>query len=397
MLKVLARAACMMMVAGFFSPLGSLPGWAQEAAPIKIGFTVSLSGKYREPSAMIHTAFQIWEQEINHHGGLLGRPIKLLTYDDQSDEKLVRPLYEKLIKADQVDLIFSPYGSPLTLAASEVSERHKMVMLAVGASGEEIWSRGYKYIFGIYAPARRYFIGFLDLMGRQGLTTVAILYEDSSFNRSAAQGAEEWAGRFGLKVSLSQGYRQGEAELPGLVAKMTRMNPDGLILSAYPDDGYVLLEQLRQTRRRPPALGIALAPTYDAFAQRAGSMAEGVFAPSQWEPLGRMPFPGSQEFIKAFKGRTQQPPQYHGAAAYAAGQILAKAVTAAGSLEQEKIRDAIRSLDTVTVIGRFKVDHTGMQIGHNPLLIQWQQGKKEIVYPTSLQTAPPRFDLPGRP
>jgi len=68
-----------------------------------------------------------------------------------------------------------------------------------------------------------------------------------------------------------------------------------------------------------------------------------------------------------------------------------------GSLDQEKIRDFIHSLDTVTVIGRFKVDHTGMQIGHNPLLIQWQQGKKEIVYPTSLQTAPPIFDLQGRP
>ncbi len=371
----------------------NFPGYPVELRPIKIGFTVSRSGKYREPSAMINTAFKIWEQDINQRGGLLGRPVQLIIYDDQSKTELVRQLYEKLIVRDKVDLVFSPYSTSLTLVASEVTERHKLVMLACGASGEENWSRGHRYLFGIYAPARRYFIGFLDLMARHGLTKVAVLYENSSFNRSAAAGARDWAARFGLTVTLSRGYQNGEAELPGIISELVRQNPDGLILSAYTDDGYVLIRQLQKAGYRPPALAIALAPTYPQFARRAGSMAEGVFAPSQWEPSARMPFPGTKEFIDKFTTISGHAPQYHATAAFAAAEIMAKAVTSVGSLNQEKIRDFIRGLDTVTVIGRFKVDHTGLQIGHNPLIIQWQQGKKEIVYPTSMLTATPKFDL----
>jgi ABC-type branched-subunit amino acid transport system substrate-binding protein len=119
-------------------------------------------------------------------------------------------LYQQLIDKDKVDLVFSPYGTPLTLAASEVTEGHKYVMLAAGASGEAIWSRGYKYIFGIYAPAKRYFIGFLDLIARHGLTSVAIVAENTSFNLSCAQGVREWAPRFGLQVTLNRVYQKGE-------------------------------------------------------------------------------------------------------------------------------------------------------------------------------------------
>ena len=141
---------------------------------------------------------------------------------------------------------------------------------------------------------------------------------------------------------------------------------------------------------------MAITPSYPDFARRAGDTAEGVFGTSQWEPVSRMPFPGSREFIEKFQAATGQLPQYHAASAYAAGELLAKAVTAVGSLDQKKVRDFIHSLDNVTIIGRFKVDHTGLQIGHNPLIIQWQQGKKEIVYPATMQSAPPRIDFSGK-
>ncbi|MFZ2088629.1 MAG: amino acid ABC transporter substrate-binding protein, partial [Desulfobaccales bacterium] len=367
-----------------------------ELPPIRIGLTVSKSGKYQTPSSMIHRAFQIWEQDTNNRGGLLGREVQLVVYDDQSNEKLVRHLYEQLIVTDKVDLVFSPYGTPLTLAASEVTERHKFVMLACGASGEENWSRGYRHLFGVYAPASRYFIGFLDIMARHGLMSVAILYEQSSFNISAAQGAREWAARFGIKVALFRGYKQGASDLPQIIPEVIKENPDGLILCAYPDDGYLLLELLRNAPHRPKALGMAITPTFPEFVVRAKDMAEGVFAPSQWEATVRMPFPGTKEFLEKFMAAKGEIPQYHATAAFATAEVLSKAVTATGSLDHGKIRDYIQNLDTVTVIGRFKVDHTGLQIGHNPILIQWQKGKKEIVYPTSMRTAPPLFDLPGK-
>lgn len=384
--------AALLMVIILFS--GAALG-AEGDNSVKIGLTVSKSGVYREPSAMIHTAFKIWEQETNARGGLLNRPVRLVVYDDQSKPELVRQLYRQLIEKDGVELVFSPYSTPLTLAASEVTEAHRYVMLACGASGEAIWSRGYKYIFGIYAPARRYFIGFLDLIARHGLTSVAIVAENSSFNLSCAQGIREWAPRFGLQVTLDRTYQKGE-EFQGIIREIGEQRPDSVILCSYPDDGYLFLQESAKASHRPKTLCMAITPTYPDFGRRAGAMAEGVFGASQWEPVSRMPFPGSREFIEKFQAATGQLPQYHAASAYAAGELLAKAVCAVGSLDQKKIRDFIQSLDTVTIIGRFKVDHTGLQIGHNPLLIQWQQGKKEIVCPATMQSAPPRIDFSGK-
>lgn len=362
-----------------------------ETEPIRIGATVSLDGKYREPSAMIQSGYKLWESQVNQRGGLLGRPVKLILYNDKSDEKLVRQFYEKLITEDKVDLVLSPYGTPLTLVASEVSESHDYVMLACGASGEKMWERGYRHVFGMYALAKRYFIGLLDLMARKGFESVAILYENTSFNLDVATGTESWAKRFGLKVTFSKGYQSEKKDLPMLLTEVRAVNPDGIILSAYPADGYELLHLMEQTKYRPKVVGLTIAPVHPDFQKKAGNMAEGVFGPSQWEPDERIPFPGTKSFIKDFIAFTENMPSYHAGSAYASCQIIEKAITHANSIDHQKIRDFISALDTVTVIGRFKVDHFGKQIGHNPILIQWQNGEKQIVYPTKMQTAPPKF------
>jgi len=134
-----------------------------------------------------------------------------------------------------------------------------------------------------------------------------------------------------------------------------------------------------------------IAPIHPDFLKNAGPAAEGVFGPSQWEPDDRVPFPGTRQFIHDFELENGLKPSYHAAAAYTACQIMEKAVTSTGTLDQETIRNFIASMDSVLVIGRFKVDSRGMQIGHNPFLIQWQDGEKKIVYPRKLQTAAPRF------
>ena len=371
----------------------SIPSFAQEdeTRPILIGATVSLEGKYSEPSFMVRKAFRLWEQEVNDSGGLLGRPVKLILYDDKSQKELVRKLYAKLIEQDKVDLVFSPYGTPLTLLASEVSEQKKMVMLACAASGEKIWERGYKYVFGVYALANRYYIGFLDLMAREGFETVAIIYENSPFHIDVAKGTESWSKRFGLRIAYKQSFTDAKPELPKLLKEAIKVNADGLIISAYPPDGYRSLNLIKKVNYKPKALGLSIIPTHPDFYRQAGQFAEGVFGPSQWEPDERIPFPGTQNFIEKFSTYASKIPSYHAGSAYAACQLMARAVSKTNSLDHNKIRDHIRSLDTVTVIGRFKVSHAGKQVGHNPILVQWQNKKKEIVYPTKMQTRPPRF------
>ena len=361
-----------------------------DQAPILIGATISITGKYQEPSRMIQEAFHLWELEVNHNGGILGRQVKLILYDDKSQVELVRRYYKQLIEEDKVDLVFSPYGTPLTLAASEVIEQHKFAMLACAAAGRSIWQRGYHYVFGVYATADRMFIGLLDMMASKGYKSLSVIYDEtSSFNLDVLSGVEEWAKRFKIKIHYKKGYQNGPKDLPGIVAELKKVDANGLILSAYPPDCYELLRVLDENKYKPKALGLTIAPIHPDFQMKAGSIADHVFGSSQWEPDERIPFPGTKRFISAFKKFTGHMPSYHAGSAYAACQIYEHAIIQTKSLNNEKIRNYIAALDTVTVIGRFKVDPTGKQIGHNTFMIQWQKGNKEIVWPKKMQTAKP--------
>jgi branched-chain amino acid transport system substrate-binding protein len=372
----------------------SVPGFCEQPPVIRIGGTLSFSGRFQEPAMMMRDAYHLWAQQVNERGGLLGRPVRLVIRDDQSDPETARRHYRELIHDEQVELVFSPYGTPLTLAASEVTEAAGLVMLASAASGRVLWDRGHRFLFGMYALADRYFIGMLDLMARQGLDTVSIIYEDSPFHRDVFAGVQHWAKRFGIAPVFMQSFPPGGEGHAQLVEDMLRERADGLILSVYPTDGYLLLDLLQRTSRRPAVLGMTIAPLHPTFYETAGSSAEGIFGPSQWEPDERIPFPGTMSFIRAFEQSFGQLPSYHAGAAFAACQILERTIVEVGALDHELIRERVSALDTVTVIGRFKVDHLGRQVGHNPILVQWQEGKKEIVYPVKMQTSAPRFEPP---
>jgi len=364
---------------------------ADESAPIRIGATVSLEGKYVEPSKMLRDGFRLWQKQVNEGGGLLGRQVELLLYDDKSSPELVSRLYEKLITEDKVDLVLPPYSTQLTLAAAEVTSRHGYLVLACGASGDEVWSRGFKNVFGIWAPAGRYFIGLLDIMASNGMDSVAIVYEDNSFTRDMAVGTREWAEKFGLKVSLFRSFVAGSDDLSALVKEVQKEKPDGLILSSYPNDSYLLMRLLETQKYRPRVLGLTIASAHPDFYLKAGSFAEGVFGSSQWEPNERIPFPGARKFISDFSEYAKGLPSYHSGSAYAGCQIIERAIRNCACLDQARMADYIRSLDTVTIAGRFKVDQDGRQIGHNSVIIQWQNGKKQIVFPASMQTAQPKL------
>ena len=379
---VLALSALLLTISG---------AAAIHASEILVGATVSREGRFQAPSRMMHLAYRLWEQEINKAGGILGRPVRLIFYDDKSRKDLVQQYYEKMIVEDNVDLVLAPYGTTLTYAASSVTERHGYVLLASGASGEIIWSRGYRYVFGVYGVAGRYFIGFLDIAARAGLKSLAILSEDALFTMDAANGAANWARRLGLDIQWRHTYQGSTKDFKTAVAKLQELAPDAVVVCTYPPDGYAFLQELAQTTYRPRALAMSITPSLPDFFENAGPQAEGVFGPSQWEPDERIPFPGTRRFVAEFEKFTNLSPSYHAGSAYAGCQLLQESIAASGSLDHGKIRDYIASLDTVTVIGRFKVDPRGRQIGHNTIIIQWQDGKKEIVYPGKMQTSKPKF------
>lgn len=361
-----------------------------EVKPVRIGATVSLEGKFQKLSFMVRQGYELWAKEVNTRGGLLGRPVELVFHDDKSNPELAGVLYEKLINDDKVDMILSPYGSTLTMTASAVTEKHGYVMMASSASAVQLWRRGFKYVFGVYATADRYFIGFLDLMAREGLTSVGVIYEDSLFNIAAANGVRRWSEMFGLEISYYQSFHDEKKELPKLIEQIQLSGIDGLVFAGYPPQGYHFLDLLIKSEYRPRTMAVAIIPAFADFYDKVGEFANGIFGPSQWEADERLPFPDTERFIRKFKKKTGKVPTYHACAAYSAGQILEQAVVQAQAIDHEQIRAYVSSLDTITIMGRFKVDHKGSQIGHNPILIQWQNGKKEIVYPRKMKTAAPQ-------
>ncbi len=365
---------------------------AAEKAPIRVGATVSLSGKFQILSYMVRNGYQLWAEEINRSGGLLGRKIELIFYDDKSSRDRVLELYEKLITEDQVDMVLSPYGSTLTMAAAEITEKYNYTLLASSASSTELWQQGFSGVFGIYSTADRYFLGFLDLLAREQLKTVAIVYHNSTFNISAMQGSKKWASLFGLQVVYTAQYENHLQDLPAIVAQLRNKNIDGLIFCGYPPQGYAFIELLKRDELSFPGLALTIVPALPEFYDTVGPYAENIFSPSQWEADERLPFPGTNSFIESFIAKTGKIPSYHACSSYSACQILQRAVQQAGEINHDKIRSFVANLDTVTIMGRFKVDFHGKQIGHNPILVQWQDGNKEIVYPTKMRTAPARFN-----
>jgi len=358
---------------------------------IRVGASLSFEGKYAEPSEMMGIGYQMWIDRMNAQGGLLGRPVKLILLDDRSDVAQVQKNYSKLLKKERVDLLLSPYGSPATLVASELSEKAGMVMVAAAAGAEHVFTRGFQYLFGMYAPADRFCIGFLDLLARNGMNRIGIVYEDTVFHQSIYTGVVQWAEMFGVEIVHQDVFSKSDAGFGSLVSNLKSQKTDALIFSSYPTEGYDFIRTAQEQDYKPPVLLMTITSIHPDFSKKAGQFAEGVFGPSQWEPIESIPFPGTKEFVADFRRRTGRLPSYHASAAYTACQILEQAVKGTRSLDHRKLRDYIVRLDKITIIGRFKVDDTGRQIGHNPMVIQWQKGRKEIVYPTKMKTADPVF------
>jgi len=181
----------------------------QAADEIKIGLTVSLTGDLAKLGQQQLHGMQMWQDDVNGRGALLGRPVKLIFYDDRSDPATSARLYERLISEDRVDLLLGPYSSDITLAASSVAEENSFPMLTVGAAAEKIWQRGYKNVFGIDVPARAYMHSVLDMLKERAPLRIALVYvEDAVFTRNMAEGARRQAAAYGLDIVFDQGFPQ---------------------------------------------------------------------------------------------------------------------------------------------------------------------------------------------
>src|SRR5881296_2585534 len=199
---------------------------AAAQGPIRIGASLSLTGTYAKLGKNQHEGYKLCERDLNAKGGLLGRKVEFVVYDDQSAPPTAVRLYEKLITEDKVDGVMGPYSSPVTEAAANVTEKYKKVMVSPLAATTSIFRKGRKYLFMVISPAEGYLEGLVDIAAKRGLKTVAVVNEDTLFSKAAAAGAVELAKKRGLQVVYQEAYPKGNTDFSALLTKVKSLNPD---------------------------------------------------------------------------------------------------------------------------------------------------------------------------
>jgi branched-chain amino acid transport system substrate-binding protein len=360
------------------------------AEDLRIGVSLALTGRYAELAKMQERAYRLWEAEANERGGLLGRKVEVKIVDDHSDSERAREAYRALISDERVDMVFGPYSSEITAAVAPIVEKFGYPMLAAGASADKIWQQGYQNVFAMETPASRYSVGMLEIAVENGLDKVAFVHADDEFSTGVANGAHKYAPVLELNIVLFEGFSKGTEDLTGMARKAKEAGAKLLLVAGHFEESVAMRRALKEIGWHPEAYFATVGPALDKYYEVLGQEAEYSFATSTWEPDAALP--GSRKFADAFRKRYGVNPSYQAAAAYAAGQILEVAVVRVGTLQRDRIRNALRDLDYPdSVIGRYAVDRTGLQVKRFPLIIQWQNGRKEIVWPLEVQTAEPLF------
>ena len=379
---------------------------AQAQPAIRIGAAVAQTGVSATDGQTQLRGYQLCVERANDKGGVLGRKLELVARDDESDRATAVRLYEELITQAKVDLVFGPYGSFLTDAVADVTEKHGMPMVAPTAGATAIYGKGRKFIFGMNPPAELQLEGFIDLAAQKGLKTVALLHQGGLFGPAVVRGATEFSKSKGLHVVSEDTFPAATSDFSAILTKMKAANPDVLGIASSFENGVAITRQMKALNVNPRMVGLTVGVDGPKFYEALGRDAEFVYGATQWLPElvevragGLIPiarqYPGAREFVESYRKKFPGADlSYLSASGYGSCQVLIEAILRTGSLDRDKLRDTIGKMDHNTVFGAFRVNRDGLQIAHKMLLFQWQDGKKAIVWPEELAAGKARFPTP---
>ena len=378
-----------------------------------IGFTASKSGKLKTEGVRQIQGFSLWMAQVNAQGGIRladGSLVKVESreYDDESNKDRVQELYTRLINNDKADFLISPYSSGLADAAAVIAQQYKKIMITTGAASDSTYKKGYTLVYQSYTPASRYLTGAIDLLGKlaPGAKKVAIIHEKDKFSTDVVNALKVYAEKKGYQVVLFEGYDSGTTDFAAFINKIPP-GTDAIMGGGHFADTSTLTRQLYEKKINAKMFAFLVAPPEPKFAE-LGDACVGVIGPSQWEPGAKYSAeaakaqglewygPSVKEFYDSYTKKFNEEPSYHSAGGYAAGLILQWAIEKAGSLDSEKVKQALDQMKVMTFYGVIQFDTSkenhGLQIGHDMVYIQWfktPQGKfvKEIVWPEAAASA----------
>jgi branched-chain amino acid transport system substrate-binding protein len=367
------------------------PAAAQD--PVRIGIAMSQTGNLADSATHYFRGVQLWRDQVNARGGLLGKQVEFVVYDDRSDAATAARLYERLVTSDKVDLLISTIGSAQTATASAVTEKHKRIMINGGGASEAIQLRGFKYVFQTAARISAYVDGIEPLMKKYGIKSMAFIARDYGAARDMEKVLKAMAERNGVQISMLDYFPAGTADFSSQIARARQLRPDLWVSVGYPNESIEMVRQFRAVNYLPKAF-VANGVSQEDFLKATGKDGEYALGMSLYEPS--LKTKGNAEFVKAFQDKFKYEPGYYAAFGYVAVTVLEAAVKKANSLDQEKLRSALTELKLDTIMGKHEVDPaTGMQIGIKGLLVQVLNGKREVVWPDELRTAEAKVPAPG--
>ena len=222
------------------------PSIAQQ--PIRIGASMSLTGKYALQGGYGREGYLLCQKQVNGQGGVLGRLLEFVINDDGSDEQTAVRLYEKWIAEEKVDAVLGPYSSPITDAVADVTEKHRKLMVAPNAATTSLWEKGRRYLVMVLSPVEALSEGVLDLAVRHGLQSLAVINDDALVGKAVAKGAIELAQKKGLHLVFSETYPKGTVDFSGLLTKVKAAKPDVLVgmAAALADDPVAMTRQMKE-------------------------------------------------------------------------------------------------------------------------------------------------------
>ena len=372
---------------------------------IKLGVSISLSGRYSVQGTESFDGLTLWVKDTNQSGGILIKkkgkkiPVNLIYYDDGSSSETCKILIDKLIIKDKVDVLIGPYSSGLTLSAAPIAEKYKKILWNHGGSSDEIFKKGFRYIVSTISPASKYLNGIIDMVrtiDKEAKKIALIQADDSGFSTNVAEGAKRYGKEKGFQVTNFK-YQSGTKDFSFLLNNVKQNNPDIILSAGRAEDDLILAKQILEHKVVAKAIGLVVAGIKH-FKEQLGKDAEGFLGPTQWERGIKIKpdfGPTPEEFFKRFKETYGKEPDYPAAQGYNIGLVIQKGIEESGTLEDISIRETAGRTQFRTFYGDFKIDPvTGNQIGHKMVIVQWQGSNKFIVFPKELSEKDPLYPKP---
>lgn len=381
---------------------------AQSGEPIKIGFGMSLTGPLAANGKSALLAMKIWEEDTNAKGGLLGRPVKLVYYDDQTNPSTVPGLYTKLIDVDKVDLVIGGYATNMLAPAMPLMIQKKMTFIGLyglGVNTEFKYDRFFMMMPTGQDPKKALSKGFFDLAMKQDPKpqTVAIVAADAEFSKNAADGARANAKAAGLKIVYDRSYPPATTDFAPIVRAIQATNPDIVFVGSYPLDSVGIIRAANEVGLKPKLFGGSMVGLQaSVFKTQLGPLLNGVVMYDFWQPTPKLSTPESLEMLKKYQARAGaegvDPLGYYMAPyGYAYIQLLGQAVEGAKSLDQGKIAEYLRNNTHKLIIGDVKFGKDGEWATDRVVHVQFQNIKGNSLdqfrdVATQVVVAPPEFE-----